>query len=147
MIILLYAAIALAGITLIGNLMLHKWNAQRIDKRIAERADSYHQSLFREGMPEPLAAMDESERRDLLIAAGREVRSESDKRFYIGMIGGMAGFFIALGFAIEGAGMRDFVLTLAVAALGLFGLNTVLHRSLRSRMAERGIDIDRLRIS
>lgn len=145
MIILLYAAIGLAAITVIGNLMLGKYNAQRLEKRIGERADMYIESLERDGVPEPLAGMTASERRDVLIAAGREAKAESDKRFYIGMIGGIIAFFVALGFAIEGAGTRDFVLTLVIAAAALYGVTVFLHRSFRVRMAGRGIDIDRLK--
>ncbi|SDG49654.1 hypothetical protein [Pelagibacterium luteolum] len=145
MIILLYAAIGLAAITVIGNLMLGKWNAQRLDTRIGERADSYMASLEREGVPEAMAAMGDAERRDVLLAAGREVRAESDKRFYIATIGGIIAFFVALGFAIEGAGTRDFVIALLIAVAALYGLNVFLYRTFKSRMAGRGIDIDRLK--
>lgn len=145
MIIVLYAALALAAITVIGNLMLAKWNAKRTETRISERADAYMSSLAREGMPETLEPMSEAERRDVLVSAGREVRAESDKRFYVATIGGIVAFFVALGFAIEGAGTRDFVITIAAAGAILYGVVTVLYRSFRSRMAARGIDIDRLK--
>ena len=145
MIIVLYAALALAAITVIGNLMLAKWNAKRTETRIAERADAYMSSLEREGLPETLEPMSAAERRDVLISAAREVRAESDKRFYIAALGGILAFFIALGFAIEGAGTRDFVITIAAAAAILYGIVTVLYRSFKGRMAARGIDIDRLK--
>lgn len=147
MIILLYAAIVLAAITVIGNLMLHKWNAARRDQRITERVDAYIASLEREGLPEPLEAMAAVERRDTLLASARQVQAESDKRFYVATVGGIIAFFVALGFAIEGAGTRDFVLTLAVGAVALYGINLFLYRSFRARLAERGIDIERLRIT
>ncbi|GGA45296.1 hypothetical protein [Pelagibacterium lentulum] len=147
MIILLYGAIALAAITLIGNLMLHKWNTARVEKQMSERVDIYINSLNAEGMPEELAGMSAEERRDLLITAAREVRADSDRRFYVATIGAILSFFLALGFAIEGAGMRDFVLTLVIAAATLFGITTFMYRSLKSRLAARGMDIDRLKIS
>ncbi|WP_116654580.1 hypothetical protein [Pelagibacterium sediminicola] len=144
MIILLYAAIVLAAITIIGNLMLHKWNAKRLDQRVGERVDAYLTSLEREGVPEPLDAMGSDERREMLIAAARQVKAESDRRFYIAAIGGIVAFFVALGFAIEGAGTRDFVITLAIGAAVIYGVNTVLYRNLRSKLAARGIELERI---
>lgn len=144
MIILLYAAIVLAAITVIGNLMLHKWNAKRLDQRMGERVDAYLTSLEREGMPEPLDTMGSDERREMLVAAARQVKAESDRRFYIAAIGGIVAFFVALGFAIEGAGTRDFVITLAIGAAVIYGVNTVLYRNLRSKLAARGIDLERI---
>ncbi|WP_404402785.1 hypothetical protein [Pelagibacterium halotolerans] len=145
MIILLYAALALAAVTVIGNLMLAKWNAERREKRIAARVDAYLQSLEREGMPEPLEPMSAAERRDTLMNAGHRVRAESDKRFYIVTIGAILAFFVGLGFAIEGAGTRDFVITLAVAGVALYGVQTFLYRTFRAKMAAQGIDIERLK--
>lgn len=144
-IILLYAAIVLAAITVVGNLMLHKWNATRLEKQMAERVEGYLGSMQREGMPEQLEVMADEERRHLLLTSARQIRAESDRRFYIATIGGIVAFFVALGFAIEGAGTRDFVIALAIGAAALYGLNVFLHRSLRARLAERGIDMDRLR--
>lgn len=145
MIILLYAALVLAAITVIGNLMLHKWNAERNEKRVSERVDSYVSSLEQQGLPPELSSMSASERHDVLLAAGREARVESDKRFYVGVIGGILAFFTAIGFAIEGAGMRDFVIALAIAALALYGINTYLYRRFKGRLAAQGIDIDRIK--
>lgn len=144
MIILLYAAIVLAAITIIGNLMLHKWNAKRLDQRMGERVDAYLTSLEREGVPEPLDTMGSDERREMLIAAARQVKAESDRRFYIAAIGGIVAFFVALGFAIEGAGTRDFVITLAIGAAVIYSVNTVLYRNLRSKLAARGIELERI---
>lgn len=144
MIILLYAAIVLAAITIIGSLMLHKWNAKRLDQRMGERVDAYLTSLEREGIPEPLDTMGSDERREMLIAAARQVKAESDRRFYIAAIGGIVAFFVALGFAIEGAGTRDFVITLAIGAAVIYGVNTVLYRNLKSKLAARGIDLERI---
>ncbi len=147
MIILLYAAIVLAAITVIGNLMLHKWNAARLEKRMEDRVGAYLTSLEREGFPAPLEAMAGDERREVLVSAAREVKAESDKRFYIATIGSIITFFVALGFAIEGAGTRDFVITLAIGAAALYGINTVLYRNLKGRLAARGIDIERIATS
>lgn len=145
MAILLYAAIVLAVIAVIGNLMLHKWNAERNEKRITERVDSYMASLDQQGMPPELGELAAQERRDVLLAAGREARVESDKRFYVVVVGGILAFFTAIGFGIEGAGMRDFVITLAIAGVVIYGINTYLYRSFRGRLAARGIDLDRLK--
>lgn len=144
MIILLYAAIVLAAITVIGNLMLHKWNATRLEQRMGERVDAYLHSMEREGVPEPLEPLAGAERRDMLVAAARQVKTESDRRFYIATIGGIVAFFVALGFAIEGAGTRDFVVTLAIGGAAIYGINTVLYRNFKSRLAARGIDIERI---
>ncbi|MCD7060283.1 hypothetical protein [Pelagibacterium xiamenense] len=146
MIFMLYAALALVAVTVIGNLMLARWNAERREKRIGERVDAYLTSLEREGVPEPLEPMSAQERRDTLISAGHRVRVESDKRFYVVTIGAILGFFVALGFAIEGAGTRDFVITLAIAAVALYGVHAFLYRTFRARMAAQGIDIERLKI-
>lgn len=142
---MLYAALGLAAITLIGNLMLARWNAERAEKRIAERADAYLASLEREGVPAPLETMSAAERRDTLLAAGQQARAESDKRFYLVTIGAILAFFVGLGFAIEGAGTRDFVITLAVAGIVLYGVHTFMYRSFRAKMAAQGIDIERLK--
>lgn len=145
MAIVLYAALGLAAITIVGNLMLAKWNAQRVETRISERAEAYLASLEREGLPEPLSAMSDIERREAVLSAGREVRAESDRRFYLATIGGMAVFFVALGFGIEAGGMRAFVLALAVGGAALYGVTVFMRRSLRSRLAARGLDAERLR--
>lgn len=144
MIILLYAALVLAAITVIGNLMLHKWNVQRLEKRIDDRVDAYLRSMEHEGVPQPLVSMTGEERRHLLAVAAHEVKAESDKRFYVATIGGIITFFVALGFAIEGEATRDFVITFAIGIAMLYGLNTVLYRNLKSRLAARGIEIERL---
>ncbi|HWJ87139.1 MAG TPA: hypothetical protein VNS12_03590 [Pelagibacterium sp.] len=144
--ILLYGVLGLLAITVIGNLMLGRWRAQRTDSRIGARADAYLASLDREGMPETLAAMSAAERREMLVAAGHEARTESDRRFYIATLGGLFAFFVALGFAIEGAGMRDFLLVLGISALALYGVTVVMRRRLKAKMTARGIDIERLRI-
>jgi hypothetical protein len=143
-IILLYAALVLAAITVIGNLMLHKWNATRLEKRMDERVDAYMNSMEREGVPQPLEAMAGEERRNVLVSAARQVKAESDKRFYVATIGGIITFFVALGFAIEGEGTRDFVIALAIGAAALYGINTVLYRNLKSKLSARGIDIERI---
>lgn len=145
MIIVLYAALGLAAITLIGNLMLAKWNAQRVDTRINERAEAYLASLERDGLPEPLSVMSDIERRDAVVSAGREVRAESDRRFYVAAIGGMAVFFVALGFGIEAGGVRAFLLALAVGAAAIYGVTVFMRRTLKSRLAVRGLDAERLR--
>lgn len=144
MIILLYAAIVLAAITVIGNLMLHKWNAKRLEQRMDARVDAYISSLEREGIPEPLEAMSGDERREVLVSTARQVKAESDKRFYVATIGGIIVFFVALAFAIEGEATRDFVITLSIGAAVIYGINTILYRNLKSRLAERGIDIERI---
>lgn len=144
MIILLYAALVLAAITVIGNLMLHKWNATRLEKRMDERVDAYMNSMEREGVPPPLESMAGEERRNVLVSAARQVKAESDKRFYVATIGGIITFFVALGFAIEGEGTRDFVIALAIGAAALYGINTVLYRNLKSKLSARGIDIERI---
>lgn len=144
MIILLYAALVLAAITVIGNLMLHKWNAARWDRRMEERVDAYLNSMGREGIPDPLEPMAGDERHHVLVSAARQVKAESDKRFYVATIGGIITFFVALGFAIEGEGTRDFVIALAIGCAALYGINTVLYRNLRSKLAARGIDIERI---
>lgn len=143
-IILLYAALVLAAITIIGNLMLHKWNAQRLEKRMDERVDAYLQSMEREGVPAALEPMASEERRHVLATAARQVKAESDKRFYVATIGGIVTFFVALGFGIEGEATRDFLIALVIGAAVLYGVNTVLYRNLRSRLAARGIDIERI---
>ena len=145
LIIVLYAALGLAAITIIGNLMLAKWNTQRVEKRIGERAEAYLASLEREGVPEPLSAMSDIERRETVLSAGREVRAESDRRFYVATIGGMAVFLVALGFGIEAGGMQAFTLALAVGGAALYGVTVFMRRSLRSRLAARGLDAERLR--
>lgn len=147
MIIVLYAALGLAAITLIGNLMLAKWNAQRVETRISERAEAYLASLERDGVPEPLSVMSDIERRDAVVSAGREVQAESDRRFYVATIGGMAVFFVALGFGIEAGGVRAFLLALVVGAAAIYGVTVFMRRSLKSRLAVRGLDAERLRTS
>lgn len=146
MILFVYAALALALITVIGNLMLRKWTASRRDRDISERVDAYAASLERETVPVPLRTLSDAELKAELTSAARRTHAESDKRFYIGVLGGIFSFFVALGFAIEGAGTRDFVITLTVAGLALYGLNAFLLRNLRKTYAARGIDIDRLRV-
>ncbi|WP_127145271.1 hypothetical protein [Pelagibacterium montanilacus] len=146
MIFLLYGAIVLGAIAVLGNLMLHRWNAARRDKQLQARVEAYEAGLAHEGMPEALGALTHQERQQTLLAAARQVQAESDRRFYISTIGGILAFFVALGFAIEGEGTRDFVITLVIAAAALYGINVVLQRSFRSRMEARGIDIERLRI-
>ncbi|WP_417583867.1 hypothetical protein [Pelagibacterium sp.] len=128
MIIVLYAALGLAAITIIGNLMLAKWNAQRIETRISTRGEAYLASLEREGLPEALAAMSEVERRDIVMSAGHEVRAESDRRFYLATIGGMAVFFVALGFGIEAGGVQAFLLALLVGAAAIYGVTVIMRR-------------------
>jgi hypothetical protein len=145
LIIVLYAALGLAAITIIGNLMLAKWNAQRVETRIGERAAAYLASLEREGLPEALSVMSDIERREAVLSAGREVHAESDRRFYVATVGGMAVFFLALGFGIEAGGVRAFLLALAVGGAAIYGITVFLRRSLKARLAARGLDAERLR--
>lgn len=146
LIVLVYAALVMAAIAVLGNLFLRKWNDKRRDSRIEERVSAYAAMLEREEVPVPLQTLSDAELRSDLRNAARRVQAESDKRFYIAVLGGIVAFFVALGFAIEGEGTRDFVITLLVAGIALYGINVFLARRFRARYAEKGIDVDRLRV-
>ena len=110
---------------------------------MGERVDAYLTSPSAKASPNrsiPWAATSAAK----CSSPPRGGEGQSDRRFYIAAIGGIVAFFVALGFAIEGAGTRDFVITLAIGAAVIYGVNTVLYRNLKSKLAARGIDLERI---
>jgi hypothetical protein len=118
------------------------------DKREAltlRRVDAYIETIRRERSNPALAAMSDSELRDLLHSGARNLRIAAERKGWT-LLGVAA---VALFCAIVAAsqdGLRGFAIAIVVGALAVYGLNEFLSKRMREPLERRGIDVDRLRV-
>lgn len=111
----------------------------------AQRVEAYMQTIRREGSNHPLNIMTDAELRDVLSATARNLRVQSERRWYLLMAAIVLGFFAAIMIGTQD-GSRGFGIALVVAGVVIYGLNEYAGRRMRQPLEARGIDPERLKV-
>lgn len=109
------------------------------------RVDAYMETIRREGSNRELAAMSDTELRDLLLSSAYNLKVMRDRRMYL-LFGGVLVALIAAILVATEEGTRGFGIALLVGALVLYGVNEFLGRQMVAPMLDKGIDVERLRV-
>jgi hypothetical protein len=117
----------------------------RREEQLEQRVAAYMQTIRREGGNPALAAMSDSELRDVLLSGARNLRVQSDRRWYIVVAGALAAFLSAILVGTQD-GTRGFGIAIVVGAVVIYGLNEFLGRRMREPFVAQGIDVERLRV-
>jgi len=121
---------------------------RRTDERDAltmRRVDAYIETIRREASNRELAAMSDTELRDLLHSGARNLRAAEQKKGWTLL--GVAGVTLVTAIIVAAQeGWAGFAVVAAVGAVVTYGLNEFLGRQMRAPLERRGIDVDRLRI-
>lgn len=112
---------------------------------LERRVEAYMQTIRREASNPGLAAMTDLELKDLLLSSARNLRVQSERKWYLLLGGGVAAFIAAIMVATE-EGTRGFGIAILVGALVLYGLNEFIGRRIREPLIEKGLDAERLRV-
>lgn len=145
MFVLVEIALVLALVGLAANYLLRGRRAAERAEVTERRVEAYMQTIRRERANPELAAMTDAELKDLLLASARNLRLQSERKFYLLLGGGVVAFFSAIMVAIQD-GSRGFAIALVIGAIVLYGLNEFLGRRMREPLIEKGIDVERLRV-
>lgn len=109
------------------------------------RVEAYMETIRRErGNPE-LAAMSDTELRDLLLSSAHNLKVQRDRRLYL-LFGGVVVAVIGAILVATEDGSRGFGVALLVGALVLYGINEILGRQMVAPLLAKGIDVERLRV-
>ena len=111
----------------------------------ARRVEAYMTTIRREGGDSELAQMSDEELRDLLLSSARNLRIESDRRWYLLAGAGVVAVIAAIMVATQ-EGLRGFGVALVVGVIVIYALNEIAMRKSREPLLARGIDIERLRV-
>ncbi len=145
MVILLEIALVLALVGVVVSLLLRGRKAAERAAVAEQRVEAYMQSIRREASTPELAAMSDGELRELLLSSARNLRLQSERRWYLLIGGGFLGFLAAILVATE-EGTRGFGIAMLIAAVVLYGINEYLGRRMRAPLEARGLDAERLRV-
>lgn len=142
----------LLELALAGGLIWFVWTTmgrgRRSDRREAmqlRRVDAYIETIRRERRQPELAAMSDSELRDLLHAGALNLRAAEQKRSYA-LMGTAAITLVAAIIVADQNGWTGFAAVVALGGMIGYGLNEYLGRQMRAPLERRGVDIDRLRV-
>ena len=121
---------------------------KRTDERESltlRRVDAYIETIRRERTNKALAAMSDTELRDLLHSGARNLRVASERKAWtlLGVAG--VGMFAAI-VASTQDGIRGFAVAAIVAAVVIYGLNEFLTRQMRAPLEKQGVDIERITV-
>ncbi|KKC37232.1 hypothetical protein WH87_11725 [Devosia epidermidihirudinis] len=121
---------------------------RRTDQREAltlRRVDAYIETIRRERTNVALAAMSDSELRDVLYSGARNLRVAAERKGWTLLGAAGVTLFSAIVAATQD-GMRGFGIAMVVGAVVTYGLNEFLARRMREPLEARGIDVDRLTV-
>lgn len=109
------------------------------------RVDAYIETIRRERRNPELAAMSDTELRDLLHSGARNLRAAEQRRGWT-LLGISAASLVAATIMASLEGWVGFGMTAAVGAIVAYGTNEFLNRQMRAPLERRGIDIERLTV-
>lgn len=135
--------VALVGLG-VNYLFRGRREAER-EQVLERRVDAYMQTIRREGDNPELSAMTDTELRDVLLSSARNLRIQSERKWYLILGGAIVAFFAAIMVATQD-GTRGFGIAILVGAIVLYGVNEFLGRRMRDPLVARGIDVERLRV-
>lgn len=135
--------VALVGLA-VSYLFRGRREAER-EQVLERRVEAYMQTIRREGGNAELAAMTDTELRDVLLSSARNLRIQSERKWYLILGGAIVAFFSAIMVATQD-GTHGFGIAILIGAIVLYGVNEFLGRRMREPLAARGIDVERLRV-
>jgi hypothetical protein len=109
------------------------------------RVEAYIETIRRERSNSELAAMSDTELRDLLLSSAHNLKVQRDRRLYL-LFGGVVVAVIGAILVATEDGSRGFGVALLVGALVLYGINEILGRQMVAPLIAKGIDVERLRV-
>jgi len=109
------------------------------------RVEAYIETIRRERNNSELAAMSDTELRDLLLSSAHNLKVQRDRRLYL-LFGGVVVAVIGAILVATEDGSRGFGVALLVGALVLYGINEILGRQMVAPLLAKGIDVERLRV-
>jgi len=109
------------------------------------RVDAYIETIRRERRNPDLAAMSDTELRDLLHSGARNLRAAEQKKGWI-LLGIGAATLVAASVLAAQEGWVGFGATAAIGAIVAYGANEFLNRRMRAPLERRGVDIERLTV-
>lgn len=145
MAVLFEIALVIALVVLAASYFLRGRQQAERQEVLERRVEAYIHTIRREGDNRSLAAMGDLELRDLLLSSARNLRVQSERRWYLLLGGGIVTFIAAIIVANQD-GTRGFAIALFVGVLALYGLHEFLGRRMREPLREHGIDAERLRV-
>jgi len=143
--ILIEIVLVVALVALGVNYLFRGRRDARREEQLEHRVAAYMQTIRREGGTPELAAMNDVELRDVLLSGARNLRVQSERKWYLILGGAIVAFFSAIMVATQD-GTRGFGVAIVIGAIVLYGVNEVLGRRMREPLAARGIDVERLRV-
>ena len=142
---LLELVVVVVAVAIVGGMLVRGRRGNDRVSIMERRVEAYMQTIRREGTNPELAAMSDVELRDLLLSSARNLRIEAERRTYIlagvGAVGAISAIIVSTQQGIGGFGI-----TLAIAAIVVYGLFEYLGRRMQSPLLRQGIDIERLRV-
>ena len=143
MVIAIVLVLALLGLG-VSYLFKGRREAER-EQVLERRVEAYMQTIRREGGNPELAAMSDTELRDVLLSGARNLRIQAERKWYLLLGGAIVAFFSAIMVATQD-GTRGFGIAIIIGAIVLYGVNEFLGRRMREPLLSRGIDVERLRV-
>lgn len=143
MMIAIVLVLALLGLG-VSYLFKGRREAER-EQVLERRVEAYMQTIRREGGNPELAAMSDTELRDVLLSGARNLRIQAERKWYLLLGGAIVAFFSAIMVATQD-GTRGFGIAIIIGAIVLYGVNEFLGRRMREPLLSRGIDVERLRV-
>lgn len=138
------AAVLLLFGGVISYFLRQRKDAER-DAVTTRRVEAYIETIRRERSNTELMAMSDTELRDVLLSAARNLRVQAERKMYL-LFGGTVAALLAAVIVATEDGMRGFGIAILVGAMVLYGLNEFLGRRMREPLESRGIDVERLRV-
>lgn len=145
MVILLEVAL---GLLLVGIIASYLVRGRRAAERAAiteRRVEAYMHTIRREASNAELTAMTDIELKDLLLSSARNLKLQSERKWYL-LLGGVVVAFLSAIMVATQDGTRGFAAALVIGAIVLYGLNEYLGRQMREPLARKGLDVERLRV-
>lgn len=136
------------GVLVVGIVVSYLFRGRRAAERAAiteRRVEAYMQTIRREGANPELSAMTDVELKDLLLSSARNLKLQSERKWYLLLGGVVVAFFSAIMVATQD-GTRGFAVALVIGAIVLYGLNEYLGKRMREPLVQKGLDVERLRV-
>ncbi|MBD8063975.1 hypothetical protein IC608_00610 [Devosia sp. PTR5] len=115
------------------------------DALTMRRVDAYIETIRRERRNPDLAAMSDTELRDLLHSGAHNLRMAEQKKTWT--LAGVAGVtLLAAVVMVNQQGWMACAITAVIGVIAGYGVNEYLTRRMRAPLERRGVDIDRLRV-
>lgn len=110
------------------------------------RVDAYIETIRRERRNPELAAMSDSELRDLLHSGARNLKVAEQRKGWIVLGIGVATIIAAAVVGSQEGGWLGFGTVAAVGAIVAYGTNEFLARRMRAPLERHGVDVERLTV-